>query len=714
MRRILVSTSSLVAVGLVAASPAWAQSADGQDEDVIVVTSQPLGVTADEVVGAVEVVDRQHIENNLAGSLADTIAHEPGVSTTYFGPAASRPVIRGLGSDRVRVLVNGVGLIDASTNSPDHAVAAEALEAESVEILRGPAAIAYGGGAIGGVVNVIDGRIPEAPVEDGIDGRFFASMTSVDEGETAAGRVRFNAGQLVFNLEMMTRTADDYDIPGYAESDLFRLFEEAEEDHDHEDEDDHDEDHDHEDEDHDDHEEEHPYGTVENSRLEFNTASAGVSWVGENGFIGFAVKQSDARYGVPGHSHAHEEHDDDHDEHDEDEHEHEEGAVRIDLEQTRYDLRGEWRDLGEHIERVRFSFGIGSYEHVELEGDEVGTRFTNDGWEGRVEARHTPIDLWGGSWEGAAGVQAFNREFEASGEEAFVPPSETSDWGLFVVERWDRGSWGLEGGLRLENRELDTDTESRDFDTQSLSGSVFMRPARDTFVAVTLSSSERAPTDVELFADGPHVASSSYEVGNPDLDVEKAISAELTARTMIGSWSVEGAIYRADYDGFIASFPTGEEEDGFPVYEYRQEDAVLSGFEGRIEGPLGRIGAWDLAGELTGEYVEGELDDGGNLPRIPPLSFTTGVTASTARHELHLEAEWADVQDDTAIDELKTQGYVLVNARWSMEPFDDRGLRVIFEGRNLTDEEARVHTSVLKDLVPLPGRNFRAALIMDF
>ena len=182
MRRILVSTSSLAALSLAIAMPAQAgaQSTAPEDEDVIVVTSQPLGVAADEVAGAVEVVDRRHLEDNLAGSLADTIAHEPGVSTTYFGPAASRPVIRGLGSDRVRVLVNGVGLIDASTNSPDHAVASEALEAESVEILRGPAAIAYGGGAIGGVVNVIDGRIPEERAEDGLDGRFYASMTSVD------------------------------------------------------------------------------------------------------------------------------------------------------------------------------------------------------------------------------------------------------------------------------------------------------------------------------------------------------------------------------------------------------------------------------------------------------------------------------------------------------------------------------------------------------
>ena len=710
MRSVLISTSALAGLGLLLAPAALAQSDDAaasDQVDVIRVTSAPLGVAADEVTGSVEVVDRRHIEDNLAGSLADTIAHEPGVSTTYFGPAASRPVIRGLGADRVRVLNNGVGLIDASTNSPDHAVASEALEAEQVEILRGPAAIAYGGGAIGGVVNVIDGRIPEDRAENGFEGRFYGALTSVDDGETAAGRVRFNAGAFVFNVEALTRTAGDYSIPGYAESDIFRLIEEAG----HEE---HDEDEDH-DEDHED-EEDHPRGTVENSGLTFDMVSGGVSWVGESGFIGLGVRRATSLYGVPGgHGEGHGAEDEDEgDDHADEEGGHGEESVRIDLEQTRYDLRGEWRNLGEHIERIRFSLGTGSYEHVELEGDEIGTVFTNEGWEGRIEARHAPSELWGGSWEGAAGLQAFSRDFSADGEEAFVPASETSDWGLFIVERWDAGNWGLEGGLRLETRELTTAAASRDFDTQSLSGSIFFRPVRGTFLAVTLSSAERAPTDVELFADGPHVATRSYERGNAAMDVERANSAELTLRTDIGSWELESSVFHADYDGFIAAFATGAEEDELPVYQYRQEDASLSGFEARLEGPLGRVGAWDISGEMTGEYVTGELDDGSDLPRLPPLSITTGLTASTDRQSVHVEAEWADVQNNTAATEFKTQSYVLFNARYSIEPFEGRGMRIILEGRNLTDQEARLHTSFLKDQLPLPGRNFRAALVLDF
>ncbi|WP_412545382.1 TonB-dependent receptor [Maricaulis sp. MIT060901] len=694
MRTLLLTTTSLLL-----AAPALAQ-----ETEVITVTSTILQTGADEITGSVEVIDRTHIEENLSGSLADTIAHEPGVSTTFFGPAASRPVIRGLGADRVRVLNNGVGLIDASTSSPDHAVASEALEAERVEILRGPAAIAYGGGAIGGVVNVIDGRIPEERVEDRLEGRFYLGHTTVDNGETAAGQIRFNAGSLVFNLEMMTRDAEDYDIPGFSESALARALEEEEHEGDHEDED-------HE-------EEEEVFGTVENSGLEFSTGSVGVSWVGENGFIGVSYKSTDALYGIPGgHGHHEEEHDEDEDEdhHDEEEEHHEEeGGVAIDLIQTRYDLRGEFRNVSEFINRVRFSFGTAEYKHVELEGDEIGTLFSNEGWEGRFETRFSTIELGGGNLDSAAGIQAFSRDFVAQGEEAFVPPSLTEDFGLFLVERWDTGAWGLEGGLRLENRDIETAGTSRSFDTFSISGSAFWRPQENTFLAVTLSSNERAPTDVELFADGEHIATSTVENGDPDLDVESAVSIEFTARTEFGSWAFEGAAFHAEYDGFIGAFPTGEEEEEFLVVEYRQEDASLSGFEGRLEGPLGEFAGWNLSGELTGEYVNASIDAGGDMPRIPPLSFTAGVSAEMGVHQLHGEVVWAGEQDNVAEFELPTEGYTLLNARYSVTPFEDRGMRIILEGRNLADEEARLHTSFLKDALPLPGRNFRAALVMDF
>jgi iron complex outermembrane receptor protein len=692
------SAAVAVTVSLLSA-PAFATDDRQAVPDVILVTSGPLGVTADELVGSNDVVTREELEDHLDGSLADTIAHEPGVSTTYFGPAASRPVIRGLGADRVRVLVNGVGLIDASTASPDHAVASEALEARRIEILRGPAAIAYGGGAIGGVINIIDGRIPEEAAESGFEGRFYGGLTTVDEGETAAGRVRFDWGPAVFQFEAMTRNAGDYSIPGPTESSIFHQTELAEED-------DHDDDHED--------EEEEAYGIVENSDLQFETASFGGSLVGEWGFVGASIKRTEALYGIPG-GHAHAEEEEDHDDEHEDEgHGDEETGTQIAMDQTRYDLRGEWRYTEGVLQRLKMSFGTGDYRHEEIEGGEIGTVFLNSGWESRVEARFAPAQIFGGEFVSAAGVQAFSRDFAAIGDEAYVPPSLTEDTGLFFVDRWDADNWGLEGGIRIEHRTLETAMSSLDFDTHSVSGSLFFRPTDNMFLALTLASNERAPTDVELFADGPHLATGSYEIGDSALRVEQAQSIELTLRTDIRSWTVEGALFRASYDGFISSFPTGAEIDGLPVFAYRQDDVTLSGFEGRAEGPLGRLGAWDIGGEFTAEYVSSDLERGGHLAQMPPLSISLGIEAQTPRHTLHIDLDWSDVQNETADLELKTAGHVLVGAGWTIEPFDDRHIRLLLQGRNLTNADARLHTSVLKETVPLPGRSFRAALVLEF
>jgi iron complex outermembrane receptor protein len=696
------------AIGLVLACAAAASAQDAPDQ--IVVTSTPLGVTTDEITGSVVVVDDEHIKDRLAGSLADTIAHEPGVSSTFFGPAASRPVIRGLGADRVRVLNNGVGLIDASAASPDHAVATEALEAERIEILRGPAAIAYGGGAIGGVVNVIDGRIPSEAPEDGLDGELYFGATSVDDGTTAAGRARFGFGNFVFQLEGLTREGDAYDIPGFSESAALRALEEEEE-------------HEHDDgapsvafdeEDHED--EEEVFGFVENSDYSFDTGSVGVSFVGERGYIGASVRFTDANYGVPGGHHHHEEHEDEHDDgapsiaFDEGDEEEEE-IIRIDLQQTRYDIRGEYRFDGSVFERLIVSAGGADYKHVELEGEETGTIYDNEGWEARAEVRLAQM----GRWTGAFGLQLSDSDFSSIGDEAFVPPSQTDEWGLFGVQRFDADSWGLEFGGRIENREISTAATTRDFDTQSFSGSIFWRPEDNTFMALTLSRSERAPTDIELFSDGPHLATQTFEIGDADLDVETGTSLEFILRKdFADGWSLEGAFFHAEYSDFIELFATGAEEDELPVFEFRQDDASLTGFEARVSGPLGVVAGWDVSGEVMAEYINAELNSGDALPRIPPFGLTAAVEIEKGAHEGRLEAVFADDVGQSAAFELPTEGYTLINARWSTRPFEDHDIRVILEGRNLTDEEARLNTSFLKDLLPLPGRNFRVGLSFGF
>jgi len=677
-------------------SGALAQSAgSATDRDRIVVTGSAIESTSDATIQSIEVLTRDDIEDALAGSLGDTLAALPGVSSSFFGPAAGRPIIRGLGGDRVRVLVNGVGLIDASTASPDHAVTGELLEAERIEILRGASAIAYGGGAVGGVVNIIDGSIPTHPVEDGrVDGQLFLGATSVDDGTQIAARVRAGEGPFVFQIEAVRRQGDPYDIPGFAESARFRALEEAEEaaaggdDHDHE-------------------EEEEAFGTAPNTGFEFNTLALGAGWVGERGYVGVTVRDYDATYGLPGGHHHHEEEGEDHDA------EEEEGEGRIEMEQRRLDSRGEFLMSLGSFDKLVYSFGIADYQHTEIEpSGEIGTLFENDGWEARVSLRDV-----GDVWSRSIGVQARRTDFSAVGEEAFIAPVVTEDVGVFAAQRYDSGAWGAEGGARYEQRNLDSATGGdRTFDTFSLAGGLFVRPTEALFLAVSLSRTERAPTDAELFANGPHLATNQIEVGDPALDKETAWSLDLNGRVEGERASAEVSVFYVDYQDFIYLAPTGviDPDDELEIFQYRQDGAMLTGVEFGADAQLAHLGGWDVVGNVALEYVRAETDSFGNLPRIPPFSATVGLTFERDGYGLHGEVVRASAQDDVAAFELPTDGHTLVNLSAHLEPFDDVDTRIILEVRNVTDEEGRVHASFLKDLLPLPGRNFRVAISSKF
>lgn len=694
---------------LLAATGAGFADTLSDDVEVITVTSSALQVDRDSVTGSVDVLDRDALIRDMSGNIAQTLERLPGVSTTFFGPASGRPVIRGLGSERVRVLINGLDGLDASSSSPDHAVAVDVLGATGVEVLRGPAAIGFGGGAIGGVVNVFDGRVPETLPENPVFGEVYLGATSGNEGREGFVRGGLVWGQLVAQGEFQRRQAGVYDIPGFAESARLRAME----DHDHDDDhDDHDDD-DHDD-DHDDHEDE-AFGFAPDTDYVFESGSVGASIVGQWGFVGVGFKRTEAEYGIPGHDHAlHDDHDDhdhddddhdDHDDHDED-HEH---APRLVLEQTRVDLRGEIA-LDGFFNRVRWSLAYADYVHAEIEDDEQ-TIFDKEGLEARVELRHGHGDQRQGAW----GVTAFTQDFEAVGDEAFIQAVTTQDFGVFATERWDFDSWGLEIGARADTRELTAQTANRRFNSISASGAVFLRPAAGWFLAGTLSRSERAPSDVEVFADGPHLATQAYEVGNLDLSTEIAWSLEGTARyTGASGLTAEAAVFYADYDGFIELFATGAEEDGLPVLEFRQEDARLYGFEARISAPLFALSGFDFTGEASVDYVRGEIDGGGNLPRISPMSGALSVTADNGPLSLRAETRFVAEQTRVFENELPTDGYTLLNADARWRPFVDRDVQLIFAVRNITDEEARVHASFLKDFLPMPGRHVRVALATRF
>ncbi len=700
MRALLGTAAIALSIGLPAIAqaqtPAPAQTAGrhgatGVDE--IIVTASPLAARRFDVLQGTSLLAGEALDRALSTTLGETLDRLPGVSQTGFGQGASRPIIRGLGGDRIRVLIGGIGTIDASTTSPDHAPALDLATASRVEVVRGPATLLYGNNAVGGVVNVLDGRIPTGLPDGGVDALVrLGGGTVADERFAAAALDVAVAGPLVLHVDGFWRDTDDYDVPGFVESARLRALEveehAGEEDHDHAE------------------DAEEARGRVASSDVEQKGVTGGLSLVGSWGFLGASVGHTANDYGIAGgHAHAH----GGEEEHADEEHGGEEEEVRIDLEQTRIDLIGEVTAPFLAFETTRLRFGWADYEHVELEGAETGTTFANRGWEGRVELVQRPL----GNLTGAVGVQALRRDFSAVGEEAFVPPSLTRQFGAFTLQRLDLGAWDLEAGARLERQNVESDTTGldRDFTTVSLSGGAAYTFAGGWLAGVSLSRTERAPNAEELLSDGPHLATRTFEVGDPTLGKEVASGVEFTVKRTGGPVTGALNVFYTDYADFIFEAFTGAEEDGLPVVVYTATDAEFYGAELELAVETYRSGDFVVTGEFGADFVRAEdTGTGDPLPRMPPVTLRAGVTVEDLSWSAGFELVVASDQDRTAPFELPTDGYEVVNAHVDWHPFADRSVSVLLQGRNLTDEEVRLHTSFLKDRLPQPGRDIRLLL----
>ncbi len=679
LRRVAFSAASLLALAAAvsahaADAPAPAAPAPESDTEVskVVITAAPYAVSLDTVTSSVNVITRDQLDVAPPAGLGDTLNGQPGLRSTFYGPGASRPVIRGLSGPRVMVLENGVGQVDASSLSPDHAVASDPGEATRVEVLRGPSTLAYGGSGIGGVVNIIDERVPSSPAANGFEGRVAGSVSSVDDGKAINGSAKFGKGPLVFAIDADHRESSDYDVPTAPVSSRLARRDGLTPD---------------------------PDKTVKNTDVEMDAYGAGVSYVHDSGFFGVSVKKTDTTYGVP-YLQVLAPIDPD-----------AEGPVSIHLQQTRYDLRGEQDvDLGPFA-KIRLSAGHAKYEHAEVSVDsgEVGTRFLSDGTEGRLELVQKERD----GWQGAVGFQALERHFSAIGDEAFVPSTDIKEYGVFTLQRLDKGVWGLDAGLRFDSRELKTDFTKKSFDNVSASLGLFYKPADHQFVALTLSRNGRAPTEFELFADGPHPGTGGYEVGDADLKSEKVTSLEATYRYTGERLRVEGHLWGAQYDGFIEEAPTGAVQDDLPVFQYFQTDAKFHGAELETSYVAWRGGENTLKLEGVYDYVRGKTDLG--VPaRVPPWGLTGRVVWSSPRLDVQTEVRRVGSQNRVADFELPTDGYTQVNAMVTFKPVADSALRLFVDGRNLTNETIREHASFLKDFAPSPGRSVRAGFAWRF
>lgn len=631
----------------------------GQTQLAPVVVTAPLQQSQDELAEGTTVLQGEALERRRAATLGETLDGTPGVTSTQFGAGAGRPIIRGQGGPRVRVLENGVDTFDASTVSPDHAVVAPVGGAQKIEVLRGPATLLYGSSAIGGVVNVIDGRIPEAAPKDGTSGN-----ARIDYGSGASEKSGFAAidqavtDRVVVHGEVGALNADDYGIDGYASTAAREAGRK---------------------------------GRVDNTAMRNRNGSVGASYLGEAGHAGLSVSQFNSYYGVPGSD-----------------------PVRIDMSQTRLDSKFGLYEPLRFLDEVTLKLGYADYLHDEIEASgQPATRFDSESWEARLEATHKPI----GDIEGVFGLQSSRRDLTATGEEAFITPTVTDSHALFVLEKYQTGPWGFSLGGRAERVEVEASTlgQKRDFTPLGISaGSTYK--INETYTAgLSVSRTERAPSAEELFSNGAHLATQSFEIGSSGLSKETAWHGELSLRKTAGD--VTGAInvFATRFQDYIFGAFTGNQQDGLNELQYSQTDADFRGGEIEAAWTFFRSAGYTLAVDGSADYVRGAARGGSSLPRIPPVGYRSGFTVTTAPLDWRLEVAGRLDQDRTGANETRTDGYTVLNTGFTWRPFsENRNLALLLQGRNLTDEEGRNHTSLLKDVAPIRGREVRLGMSAAF
>lgn len=656
----------------------------------VVISASALGLLGDDMVTPVTSLGGGELVRARESTLGETLAGQPGITSSHFGAGASRPIIRGMDGPRVKILSDGAEIQDASTISPDHAVGFEPVLAERIEVLRGPSALAYGGGAVGGVVNILDRKIPTAMPDKPLEGSVELRANSVAREKTSAFEFTGGSGNLAVHAEGVLRDADAYKVGSGWEGG----------------------------------------SRVAGSYKETETGSVGLSWIGERGFIGAAYTKERNEYGIPGHSHAseschphgdhlhcggHDEHEHEGEEgHEDHDHEHEHGAEDVPvvkLDSDRWDIRGEYREPLAGFSKLRLRASITDYQHDELEDGIVATSFTNKAHDGRLELEHKPL----GGWRGVLGLQTGKRDFAASGEEAYVPSTVTKKHAVFLTEEYKLGDWRFEAAARHEWQDIDVDSATqRDTSARgtSVAAGAVWKFSPEYSLRASVSRSHRLPTAEELYADGAHLATSTWELGNENLTKETSNNVDLTLRKYAGATTFSLSAFHNRVNNYIYA-NTLDNIDGFQLIEYAQRDATFTGLEGEVRRKLGA----NLDATLFGDMVRARFEDGANrnLPRIAPYRVGARLDASWQRWHGLVELVHVGSQDDVAQFESATSGYNMLNlgTHYSTR-IGGVPAQLYARINNATNELAFSHTSFIKNAAPLAGRNLTAGLRLVF
>ena len=670
MKKLSFARISLISLGSLAGVPVIAQNLPEATLAPVTVTGNPLGNS--EAMAPVAQLSGLALLLRAQSTLGETLDGTPGISSTYFGPTASRPIIRGLDGDRIRILNNGGAVVDASGLSYDHASTTDPISIERIEVLRGPGALLYGGSAVGGVVNVIDNRIPREPSFDatgGVGGKVDLGVSSGNAGKGAGLMLEGGSDRYTLHADVFDRRSDDVSVPvtlGCSKPGSPALA-----------------------------------NKICNSASQSRGGALGGSVFFSQGYLGASVSHFKSNYGTVA-----------------------EDDVTIGMQSNRYALEGEVRDLGGLLQSVKGQLGRTVYEHTEFEGAVTGTVFKSSGTDLRLQARHAKL----GALEGVVGLQLDSVRFSADGEEAFAPPSQTRQKALFVHEELPT-SWGrLSFGARVESVKVESlgnpATERfvparRSYTPGSYALGALWQVAPLWQFSSNLAYSQRAPKDYELFANGPHLATHAYELGNPDLALEQSTNLDvgLNWKAGVNRFGVSAFVNR--FNNYIALDGTGRTQGDLPEYAYTQTQARFKGLETSGNVRL-QSGARTVDLELRGDLVRAvNTQTNQALPRIAPVRAGATLVLAQGPWSARVGASRSAAQTQVPAGELSTSAYTLWNASLAYRT-QAGAANLLWFARldNASDALAYSASSILTQTapgrVPLPGRSVKLGLQVSF
>jgi iron complex outermembrane receptor protein len=695
----------------------------------IVVFASALHKNNVEMASPVSVIGGDELKNSAKPTLGETLKGIPGINASYFGPVSSSPIIRGLDGPRVKITQNGLDSSDASRVGPDHANSNDSLSAQQIEVLRGPATLLYGSGAIGGVVNVVDNRIPSDLI-DSLSGAAEYSHDTVSSTNTYAALLETGNNGFNFHFDGVARKGGDYETPS---------FELPSDEH-------------HEDENEDEHDEHATMAnTVENTFIDSQHVNFGTSYINDHLTVGLSYGRIDTDYGIPAHSHAHHDHEDHGGEHEDEVHDegsddHSEDNVYAKVEQDRWQGLINYAMHDQWIEAISIRAGYTDYTHSEIEGSEVGTTFSNKSQELRVNLEHKL-----GQWHGIFGYHFSDSDYKADGEEAFTPATKTKTHAVYLLEERQFGNFTIELGTRLEDYKLSSTISSHDHDHEDhdendavayqLDMTNFSASVGGVYqydeghnIAINLSRSERAPLTAELLSNGVHIATGTYELGlgyhveghdihfePQEIRQETSTNIDLSLRRFIGDFGYTVNLFHNNIDNYYYQQNTGlmfsndhgvevadpVHEDTMQVFKFVSHDARLYGIE--IDAHY-NINDKNRV-KLFADTLNAELKSGQALPRIPSSKLGIKYEYENAGIKANMTVTRYAKQDDITSYETETVGYTLVDASVQYD-FSNSGIDFVAYANldNLTDELGFVHTSFIKTQAPLPGRNLKLGI----